>query len=511
MNHFIDHIGSIPLPCWQSRKSGAASVRPRGVTAWLFIVAFIGLGFSKTAFGDFKVMTTRLPYGSNALMAVDTEKLFQSSVARNAGWTDEQPAGPGRQPRLVLPNTRRLVLGSMLRFSNMQPLWSVSIMEPSGPIAPNTSFSRVQGARVDNLGPMPAVWAPSDAYFFLLDGTSYGAVTPADRQFAIRWLGQIVTPSEYLQRAAAVADQSGATIVLAVDLSDAIGAPRLAEALEISPLQASPPGVNAANLAQLISSIRGLTLQLQVSDRATGTATIDFNSNCAILGASARPILLDLLARTGMSIGDLESWDFSVAGQSVTARGTLSVDGLERILSVITPPRIDQVAISPKGGSEGRKIAASQRYFTSVSRMIDRFKVGSALSDSAGWLTRDSRAIGNLPLVDVDNDLAAWGADVSASLVEISAVFEAGQARATARSAGVSMPAGPFNSGQWGDNGVAEREYQVALANANNQRRQAAMEERARTVEQASRLLKTMIASREKIRAAMVQRYHVEF
>lgn len=510
MNIFPSLTCMIPTLRWQQRKSGAPA-RQRGAPAWLFILTLIGLGISNAAFGNFKVMTGRLPYGSNAFMAVDTEKLFQSSVARNAGWTDDQPAGPGRQPRLVLPNTRRLVLGSMLRFSNMQPLWSVSIMEPTGPIAPNTAFSRVQGARVDNLGPMPAVWAPSDAYFFLLDGTSYGAVTPADRQFAIHWLGQVAPPSAYLQQAASIADQSSSTIVFAVDLNDAISAARLTEAMEISPIQAAPPGVSPANLAQLISSIRGLTLQLQVSDRAAGIATIDFNSNCAILGASARPILLDLLARTGMSIGDLEAWDFSAGGQTVTARGTLSVDGLERILSVITPPRIDQVAVTAKGGSEGRKIAASQRYFTSVSRMVDHFKVGGALSDSAGWLTRDSRAIGNLPLVDVDNDLAAWGADVSASLVEISAVFEAGQARATARSAGIAMPAGPFNYGQWGDNGAAEREYQAALANANNQRRQAAMEERARTVEQASRLLKSIIASREKIRAAMVQRYHVEF
>jgi hypothetical protein len=180
-------------PIFGARQKWIAPVPHLRLTALVLLILLAAV--SAPALADFKLLTGRLPYGSNAFIAVDTEKLFQSSMARNAGWSEAQPAGPGRQPRLVLPNTRRLVVGSMLNLSNMRPLWSASVMEPSGVIAPAALFSRVQGARTDNLGMMPAVWAPSDAYFFQLDGTSFGAVTPADRQFAVRWLAQIATPA----------------------------------------------------------------------------------------------------------------------------------------------------------------------------------------------------------------------------------------------------------------------------------------------------------------------------
>src|SRR5205085_2434232 len=152
-----------------------------------------------------------------------------------------------------------------------------------------------------------------------------------------------------------------------------------------------------------------------------------------------------------------------------------------------------------------------QRYFKTVSSILAGLKPGPSLGDSAAWLARDARRVDQLPTTNVDPDLLAWGGEVSAKLRQSAALFAAGQQRVRAASASAQLPAAYAPTGVGSGEAQQAAQARADRENARRQARQASAEERARATTDGAKPLQDALDSRGRIRAAMAQKYGVDF
>ena len=185
-----------------------------------------------------------------------------------------------------------------------------------------------------------------------------------------------------------------------------------------------------------------------MNDGADGVMSIDFGQDASVLGPAAKGLVVAVLGEQGLGVPDFAGWEFTVAGNSIAGRGHVSAEGLDRMTSFLVAPGIAATADGESTDAGAAQAAAgaaparakagakeSRDYFKAVGGMLDSFRGGASLSDSAGWLTRSSRRIDQLPAARVDPDLLVWGTDVSSKLREAAAILSAGQQKVRARSA----------------------------------------------------------------------------
>jgi hypothetical protein len=210
----------------------------------------------------------------------------------------------------------------------------------------------------------------------------------------------------------------------------------------------------------------------------------------------------------------------------------MSVDSLRRLLTLAhvpapmaVPPASGGPAVAATGdkpgdanlastsaqpGATNDKAGASQKYFKQVSQMLDDMRPGPSLKDNAGYLMSDARRIDQMPILNVDPQLVDWGSYIASTFRDCAAVYASGQQRVTSAVNGVAQP--NLNYGYGSDNNTAnELQASADLRNASQQRRQAAANEKSRVIDAVSKPLRDAIDSRAKIRAAMVEKYNVEF
>jgi hypothetical protein len=402
----------------------------------------------------------------------------------------------------------------------MEPAWEVALMEV-GQKPSMKALAQASGGYVDSAAGKPAAVCANDVYCVEVSDRVIGAVYPADRQIATRWLNEqgaasARQPQDYLL--AAVAGVGSETpVVIAIDLTDAVSEAAVRRLLETDPPKwaASLGGDN--NAATALASVRGVTVRIGAlgADGATGTITVDFGQDVAPLARVAKDMECGVMADRGVSVPDLAKWEFGASGRAITGRGRLSVQGIERLVEFLSPPQVsappEPAEARTAAGSDAASpkpavAAASRAYYKSVSSTLDAFRAGDSLSESAAWLNRSAKRIDQLPSENVDPDLMLWGADVSAKLREAGAILSAGQQRVKARSASIGTSIGYAGSG---GSGEAQRAAQ-ARADRENLRRQAsqlAADERANVQLEASKPLTAAMDSRGKIRAAMAERY----
>jgi len=404
----------------------------------------------------------------------------------------------------------------------MEPAWEVALMEVSQ--KPSMQAVALQsGGYVDTAAGRPAAVNPNNVFCVAISDRLLGAVYPADRQFATRWLGEqrpgaARTSQEYL-RAAVAGVTKETPVVLAIDLTDAVGEAAVRRLLEADrPKWAESLGGNDI-AAAVLASVRGVTVRIGSlgPDGAAGTMVVDFAQDVTPLAAVARDLVTGVMADRGVSVPDVAQWEFAASGNALTGRGRLSVQGIERLVDFLSPPALSapgesaeaRTASSPASPKDATA-AASRTYFKTVGSTLDAFRGGQSLTDSAAWLNRSAKRIDQLPGENVDPDLLLWGADVSSKLREAAFILSAGQQRVRARSASVQTGIVDTGSGS-NDNVLRAAQGRADRENARRQASQYAAEERANVQLEASKSLEAAMGSRGKIRATMVERYGTGF
>jgi len=475
-------------------------------------------------------LLSRIPPGANAIALIDVDKLLKSPLGVKEKWKEKLKNDFATTPMLVPPNAARLVLASSIDPNTVAPMWEVSVIELT--TTPSMEkIAKAENGYVDTIAEKQAVWSPANAYFVRLDSKVLGTVAPANRQFAARWArqgasGNAVSP--YLQAAADSMDDKTAYL-FAMDLEDVTSPRKVRRRVESESFESlAGKNLDPEKVAQVISSLKGVTLRVSVDDSASGIGVVDFGRSPALLADVAKPLLLEILDQCGAAVDDFNDWNVAVKDNAIVLDGKLSKDGLRKLFSIVNPPNPNAAGVledgQPAAPTPERSAyttavaAASKQYYTTVSDIIDnvgkKVRNSSSMTQGATWVARDAQRIDRLPILNVDPDLVKWGIDVSGGLNDIAATVGVGGLNARSATVGIqdaySQGGGTASGYQMGREGINPNDS-VDRRNVERQRRATLAAEKAKTGQAAVQILRQIDTSRATIRAAMTQKYKVQF
>lgn len=479
----------------------------------VFAIVFTIASTSAEA-SDFAALVAKVPSSSNSLVLIDVDAVLSSPIAMSNGWARRFNDGSADRPLYLPPEADKVAIAAQLDLvRGCAKKWEVAVMGMKEPVSMGL-IARAEGGYADQIRGVKAAWVPSDAYFIELDAQTLGLMAPADRQSIARWAehgktrGTAKLP-EYLEALTAATGKS-AQIVMAVDTADAVQTHRVRARLEQSSLSSS---LNLDSVIQLISSIKGLVLQLTFTSRVEFAARIDFGMPVSLKDDVAKNIVLEALEQMELSLPGSESWKCSVSGSSITLAGELDNDALRRVFALIELPTTKFSSLKEENvedDSQSTIAKCSKSYFHSVDALLidlkKRTKVNSG--GDAGWVERYATKIDRLPVLHVDEELLTYGEKVTETLRII-----AGSRRVTNMQGGSMARAARSDAGlQSGDYGYGYRAYsytspRAAELNAENITADAKNSGTAVKLQGWTLIDNATL----EIRKAMTQKYSVEF
>jgi hypothetical protein len=522
-----------PIEDRQKELIVTPQARVKGMIILAAVVAYTMLP-AQAVQGSWGKVLKRPPPDANALVIIDFEGLLNSKLARIKGWRKDLADEYARKPVSVPPGSKHLSMVALLDTSTMDPNWQIAILEADDAPSIETIAERKNGL-VGKVGGKSAAWSDVSPYFVELERGLLAMVYPPNRQFVSRWLkqrqrGSAGFASSYLRRVATDAGKD-AGVMMALDMEDAWSVAGILEAMEQRPLEALKGKEDQFGaIAELVSSMKGLTLKIRVDEDIRGEGVVDFGADAALLKDFGKALLLEVLGRHGMYLEDFEEWSVSVEGKKMSLKGKLSFDAFDRLLSVIeapSPPAAEAAAAQPGESGEGEPDAAeasepdvakaSQEYYRAVMEILDNIQQklgtgseGASLARTAAWLKRDARRIDRLPILHVDEELVRWSGEVSSALSEIGSMANVGSLRTRSRT--VAMQSTYVGGSTVAGTGGRSRRIRRAQNRAiSGQRQAAAMEEKVNVYEQAEQAWQALRGTAAKMRVDLTNRYGVEF
>ena len=482
-------------------------------------------GFPSTGFGQFAELSSKVPTGANAIVAMDVAALAHTPLAQEQGWTQKLQAAYASRAVFLPPEAERLLMASqVLPNADFQQNWEVAVMTLTEPLSLQT-VARAEGGYLDQIDGKDVVWTPSDAYFVALNDNMLGILAPAQRQTVARWIEESAknrgdTLSSYLQLSLGkVTDKT--QIVLAIDLNNVVTPHRVEDRLKQSETLAKS-SLKLSDTVALIQSLQGATIEVSVGDTARARARIDFGLPVKMTDVIAKRLVLEALEHLGMELADIGNYRFSTLSRSILAEGELSPTGLRRLLSVIDIPttkfsELKEETEDTQTPSAGDMAENSQVYFKSVVALLDDLRGDRQKQDTRGgmdglWMERYARKIDRLPILHVDEDLLAWGSQTAETLRQMATAR-----RGAGLSIGVQQSAlrtgaytGGYSNYSYGYGGAGYVGVSSATSNEKdrNQIKRTAQNRATATKVEGWRLIEGATAD---IRRTMTHRYGVEF
>lgn len=496
----------------------------RGNLARNCVLLIVSLTILAThAQAQFLELTHRVPSTANALVVFNVEKIHKSPKAAAEGWRKDHKKRFEAGLSVVPPLATRFLLASQIDFELMTPSWEISVFD----LAKEPSMTRVASrhhGKVDSIDGLVAAAIPPDTYLVKFGPKTVGAMSPANRQSVARWARQAKsqttsTLSPYLQEAVGYADRAGTEIIMALDLSDVLS-PAIVSGRVNSLETLANRNIDVEKLTDLLCSIRGVTLGIRIGKQPFGKLKVDFQHDVSMMAEFAKPMLLEILANNGATIDEFDDWKAKAAGSQVSIEGHLTRNGLERILSLVNPPRSSIGSSEPEGqdyqspGDAPSTAESSQQYFKAITGKLrslgSQTKSAKTISQVGVWLDQYARKIDRLPILGVDGDLLDYGKWVADQLRNASAAVKgigiqswARQRQIYGSSASVSGWRGSAYA--WTD-ASRGREY-----GTERERRAVRSEEKAAGATSAQEIMRNVDSETAGIRRKMTEKYEVEF
>jgi len=476
----------------------------------LSLVVFSHL--SQAAAAQFNELAAKIPGTANAIVLLDGPKLLSSPLATKEGWKEKYEQAFASGLVSIAPDTQQLILASQIDYEFMRPVWEAAVGDLGRERSLADVARRTKGT-IDPLGDTQAVALRDDAFLVAFGPKRLGVMSPANRQSVARWLREASSRTQsvlspYLQGALTASQTSG--IVMAFDLQDAVPPDVIRAKLATSPALAGK-NINLDAAAKALASIRGLSLEVAVTDGTFGRLMIHFNDDASILAPVAKPLLLEILASLGATIDDIEQWQVESEPQRITLRGPLSTAGRKRVFSLIDQPTSALIAIDKSGtGAElqdqAQKGMASLAYYRSINSILDevreKSKNAKTFGENALWFDKWARKIDRLPLLNVDAELLAFGRSVGVSLRNMATSLRGIGINTAARSAQI------YDSGSYGYNGYS---YYAEWRDVDDERRAVKADEKAKGAISARSTAGDLATENARIRQVMSQKYQLEF
>lgn len=454
---------------------------------------------------EFSAMLKRVPGETNALIMVDAERLFASPIAQEKGWQKKHAVDAGLHPLLLPPGAKKLVRAMQFDLTSKTESSEITLVDaPKGP--PLEKIADRHQGNVEKISNVEAAWLPQGAYGVKLAEDVYGFMFPANRQALSRWLrdrsGQVST---YLLQASTEMKAKGPQLVLALDLEDAVPLGDLEARLKAMEAISSSQ-VNAAEIAKVIATLRGVKFSVLFDKQATGTLTVEFDRDVTPLKAVGKSLLLEALGRNGIAIDEIDDWTEHIAGKQVSLSGRLDDSGLMRLSSLLELPAdlIDDP--EEKTQADNPMLYATQAHYKAVQKLVDDLfaKKKQSFGQYAQWAEQYAKKIDRLPLLNVDEEMQAYSAQVAEILRQGALAFK-----------GVGIRSNGRQSQVWTSNYVNYDYYgnrTYGTYNAGDQaKRSIRGEEVARGATDAASMQQMIDSASADIRKKMVAKYKIEF
>jgi hypothetical protein len=472
------------------------------------------------AAAQFEALAAKVPATANAIVLLDAQKVMNSPIAQKEGWKEKYEQAFASGLVTISPDTRHMVLGAQIDYQTMQPQWEVAIAEFSEEHS-IAEVARTTKGTLDQFGELPAVILSDDSYCVQLAPSRLGVMSPANRQSVARWLREVGTRTEpglspYLKGTLTASEMS--QVVVAFDLEDAVP-PELIRMKLAGCATLAGKNIDMDAATKALSSIRGLVLEVAVTEGSFGRLMVHFNSDASILAPFAKPMILEVLGNLGAMIDDIKEWKVTTEPMKFTLNGTLSQEGRRRVLSLIDHPVAALIAtnksMSMSEQPESSKAAyATQRYFASITKIRDdlreKAKDAKTFGQHAMWLDNWARRIDRLPILDVDPEMLAYGRYTTQRMRDASAALKGIGINSAARGAQVYQQYSASGGGYAGYGGGGYG-YNVQWNNVQGERRAISAQERGQGATTAQGISAEMDNETAKIRQAMTQKYQINF
>jgi hypothetical protein len=376
-----------------------------------------------SAAGQFNDLLRLLPGNVNAVILIDCQAAEQSPLGQKENWAKRREANFIAQKTAIPPSVTKVVLAAQLNPSTLNNAVEFRLAKNNEPI-PMAQLARNEGTPIETVGGKKALLSRRNAYFVQLEPDVLGVMGPPNRQELGRWVrfanehtSGPVSLSAYLKDA--VGKAINEQVIVAIDLGDVLDPDGVRRRLANAKCLAGKK-VDQEALARIITGLKGLRLYVRVVDAINGELQVDFSESVEPLAPVAKPLILEALAGAGAYLEDFNDWYARAEGNTVTLQGKFSEAGLRHILSIIPTPAAapPQAAAGTDGaaaGSPSMQAAASQHYYKGVTKVLDDLgkQKPKSFSSLSYWLDKSAKAIGVLPILNVDDELIKYGTGVA--------------------------------------------------------------------------------------------------
>jgi hypothetical protein len=499
--------------------------RARQLFAITLATAAFAISNAQAAENGFEELLKMAPPSPNVLVMLNAEKIFTSDVATEEGWKQKYESTYADSPLLLPPSAQQFVLAADLDLAHLQPRWQAAVMRLSTDPATGLIARTIKG-RNDRLAGLDVVSTPKGAMIVKFRPNVFGLRQPGDRQAVGRWIqaanssaGSSLSP--YLQSAADVPERVGTEIIMAIDLTDALGEEQVAQFLKKSAVLRDK-SIDHALAAQSLTSIRGMTLGARVIKRVYGQLRIDFDGDISILADVAKPLLLEVLGEAGTAIDEFADWDVNVTARRISLEGELTQDGLRRLFSFF---ELDSTAVDAETDANGAEDAmepsvdayTSLNYFQSVVRYLHdlkRERGAKSYYTIAVWFDKYARRIDRLPILHVDKDLVDYGQRTAGQMRNCVEAIRGAGIRSGTRSAQVTSGGTSYGYDGYAPYalfGSAATQAQAEVGAVEQERRAIRAQEQGQSSTDVRAIIRQIQEDTSTIRRQMTERYKIEF
>jgi hypothetical protein len=403
----------------------------RGLIALLVTIGLGGISVAQ----DLNSLRPWIPEDINAVAVVRAGELLKSPRAERESWRHSSSEG-FLSGSFTLPPDCELYLRATRFRPGAGDDWSVALLSFSRPVDIQRVAEQEQSP-VQQVQSKPAVLSRRNCFFAVLTPQLLGVVSPAHRQDLARWIERSqrkhdATLNRYLDEL--LLGQS-AGITLAIDLSEMFEPDRLKSKL-ISMGAMIGHQQNIDQIAARVMNVRGLRLDVYVTDQTMATLTLDFASPVGSDAPLMRAILLEALGDLGVALDSFDHAQPQVDGSSLRLAAQFTDEDLRRVMTLVLTPH--PVAAPPAAAAPPppNEVPASRgsprvvgdnnvRYFRAVDQILrDLTKVNRNAKDyakTATWHDNFASKIEQLPSLAVDPDLVRYGDSIAAKLRSLAA------------------------------------------------------------------------------------------
>ncbi len=386
---------------------------------------------SSQAQDSFTDLLRLIPDHANAVVLIDRDALLASPLSLREGWAKISEANYMAGVSAIPPGAKKLVYGAQLVPGTLGNTFEIGVALMKNNVS-MSEIARKEKHAADTLAGFPIVLCPRDAYFVEISPQIVGTMHPANRQQLARWLQFVKrnrqpVVSSYLQETARNVSEKS-QVALAVDTLEMADVKDVRRLLSLSRVMAGKKAdLDAA--AKLLAGLRGIRVTLSVDEHINGEMRLEFSDSVAPIASFIKPLIIESLEFAGAALDELASWKAVPGETSVTLTGTLSTRTLRQVLSLVHTPPPTQTPVVEAGAPPDSapaapadpRVSASQRYFKAITTILnDLTEIKSKTYNGiAYWYDKYAKDIDQLPILDVDQDLLAYGTGVSVMLRSI--------------------------------------------------------------------------------------------